>query len=79
MQANNELRIVVNKKEGGDEKKYCKPNGAAHTFLGFAISMTWVIAEGGRNGLCAGKSDPEGVCSLSLHVCKKVLVLLQYV
>lgn len=30
------------------------------TLRGFAINIICVIADGGRNGLCAGNSVPEG-------------------
>ena len=30
------------------------------TLRGFAINTICVIAEGGRNGLCAGSSVPDG-------------------
>lgn len=45
------------------------------TLFGFAISMTCVIAAGGRKGLCAGRSEPDGSCNRSLHVCNNETTL----
>ena len=34
------------------------------TFKGLAMSIIWVIAEGGRRGLNGGNVVADGVCSL---------------
>lgn len=43
---------------------------AVLTLLGLAISMTCVMAAGGRIGLYAGKSVALGGCSFTRIVCK---------
>lgn len=40
---------------------------------GFAINAICVIADGGRNGLWAGSSVPDGGWSLHLHFWKIVI------
>ena len=40
------------------------------TFCGLAISITCVIAAGGRMGLNTGKSDAEAGCSFTFILCR---------